>query len=162
METLEEIRKEQAEIEMNFTPVREMYALLDNYLVGGISDKDEMDARSMLLRNWGQLILVSENKGKELQLKQKDYLRDLKQKIKHFVKEVSEFRQDYEKNGPMVEGISPDDAMERLRRFDEGYQVKYRFFKTFRNGEDLFGLQKQNYPELEKTDSEIKNLNKLY
>jgi len=42
----------------------------------------------------------------------------------------------------MVEGISPDDAMERLRRFDEGYQVKYRFFKTFRNGEDLFGLQK--------------------
>jgi len=63
---------------MNFTPVREMYALLDNYLVGGISDKDEMDARSMLLRNWGQLILVSENKGKELQLKQKDYLRDLK------------------------------------------------------------------------------------
>lgn len=66
METLEEIRKEQAEIEMNFTPVLEMYTLLDNYLVGGISDKDEMDARSMLIRNWAQLIVISENKGKEL------------------------------------------------------------------------------------------------
>jgi dynein heavy chain len=32
METLEEIRREQAEIEMNYTPVQEMYALLDNYL----------------------------------------------------------------------------------------------------------------------------------
>lgn len=29
-----------------------MYALLDIYLPGGISDKDEMDQRSMLRRNW--------------------------------------------------------------------------------------------------------------
>lgn len=42
---------------MNFTPVYEMYAMLDNYLVGGISDKDEMDMRSMLKRNWDSLII---------------------------------------------------------------------------------------------------------
>ena len=52
METLVMIRKEQAEIEMKFNPVLEMYSLLDNYLTGGITDKDEMDARSMLKRNW--------------------------------------------------------------------------------------------------------------
>jgi len=33
-----------------------MYGLLDNYLVGGITDKDEMDHRSMLKRNWDALI----------------------------------------------------------------------------------------------------------
>lgn len=37
---------------MTFTPVHDMYQLLDNYLQGGISDKDEMDARSMYKRNW--------------------------------------------------------------------------------------------------------------
>ena len=59
MKTLEEIRIEQAQIELNFTPVYEMYSLLDNYLPGGISDKDEMDARSMLKRNWDSLIVQS-------------------------------------------------------------------------------------------------------
>lgn len=33
-----------------------MYTLLDNYLPGGITDKDEMDQRSMLRRNWDALI----------------------------------------------------------------------------------------------------------
>ena len=32
METLEEIRKKEAEIDMEFTPVQEMYSLLDNFL----------------------------------------------------------------------------------------------------------------------------------
>lgn len=35
-------------------------------------------------------------------------------------------------------------------------------FKINARGENLFGLQNQKYPELEKTDAEIKNLNKLY
>jgi dynein heavy chain len=56
MKTLEEIRKDQAEINMKFGPVMEMYSLLDNYLPGGISDKEEMDARSMLGPNWDKLI----------------------------------------------------------------------------------------------------------
>jgi len=41
---------------MKFNPVIEMYTLLDNYLPGGITDKDEMDARSMLRKNWDDLI----------------------------------------------------------------------------------------------------------
>ncbi len=44
----------------------DMYQLLDNYLQGQLSDKDEMDLRSMLRRNWDQLIQQAEVKGKEL------------------------------------------------------------------------------------------------
>lgn len=139
-----------------------MYALLDLYLAGGITDKDEMDARSMLKGNWNQLILQAEIKGKELQQKQAIYLKKLKQNIKDFVKDVIEFRRDYEKNGPMVEGITPNDAMERLRRFQDEYDVKDKFYQINRRGEELFGLQKQQYPELEKTKAEINNLCKLY
>lgn len=32
METLEEIRRKEAEIDMEFNPVTEMYQLLDNYM----------------------------------------------------------------------------------------------------------------------------------
>jgi len=40
----------------------------------------------------------------------------------------------------MVENISPKEAMERLRRFEDEYSVKYKFYKIYKSGEDLFGL----------------------
>ena len=64
MEKLEEIRGLQAVIDISFNPVLEMYTLLDNYQPGSIVDKDEMDARSMLRRNWDSLIEQAEKLGR--------------------------------------------------------------------------------------------------
>jgi len=41
----------------------------------------------------------------------------------------------------MVQGISPKEAIERLRQFEDKYSIKYNSFKIYRSGEDLFGLQ---------------------
>jgi dynein heavy chain len=43
-------------------------------------------------------------------------------------------------NGPMVENISPKEAMERLRRFEDEFSVKNKFYKIYQSGEHLFGL----------------------
>jgi len=51
-------------------------------------------------------------------------LKLLKSDIKKFIGEVSVFRKDYEANGPMVEGIAPKDAVERVKRFEEEFSVK--------------------------------------
>ena len=109
---------------MKFNPVLDMYSLLDTYLPGGIIDKDELDSRLMLKSNWDNLMSYAEVKQKELQLKQSVYLKTLKKSIKDFINDVTEFRKDYEINGPMVENISPKEAMERLRRFEDEYSVK--------------------------------------
>lgn len=162
MEKLEEIRGLQAVIDISFNPVLEMYTLLDNYQPGSIVDKDEMDARSMLRRNWDSLIEQAEKLGRELSVKQTEYLKRLKTKVKDLIKDVTEFRADYEKNGPMVEGISPKEAIERLKRFDEEYNVREQEFEINRKGEELFGLQCQEYPSLKKTKAELTNLKKLY
>jgi dynein heavy chain len=55
-------------------------------------------------------------------------LKLLKTDIKKFISDVHVFRKDYEANGPMVDGISPKDAVERLKRFEEEYNVKNHFF----------------------------------
>jgi dynein heavy chain, axonemal len=162
METLEDIRRQQAEVDMKFNPVQEMYALLDNYLPGGITDKDEMDNRSMLKPKWEALIKAAEKKQKDLQMTQSVHLKNLKKSVKEFIKDVQDFRKEYELNGPMVENIKPREAIERLRRFEDEYSVKEKFYKINKAGEDLFGLQNQEYPELKKTDLELKNLKKLY
>ena len=124
---------------MKFTPVLEMYGLLDNYLPGGITDKDEMDARSMLIKHWDDLIEQAQIKQKELQLKQSIYLKELKVNMKQFIQDVSDYRKDYENNGPMVLNISPKDATERLRRFEDEFSVKNNFYTINKSGEDLFG-----------------------
>jgi dynein heavy chain len=41
-----------------------MYNLLDTYLAGGITDKDEMDSRSLLKSGWDNLIKQAEKEGK--------------------------------------------------------------------------------------------------
>lgn len=71
---------------------------------------------------------------KELQQKQASYLNTLKRNVKDFAKEVVDFRKDYEVNGPMVEGIEPNVAMERLRRFEDEFQVKNQFFLINKRG----------------------------
>jgi len=40
----------------------------------------------------------------------------------------------------MVSNISPKEATERLRRFEDEFSVKYKFYLINKSGEDLFGL----------------------
>ena len=49
-----------------------------------------------------------------------------------------------------------------MKRFDEQYEVREQQYKINRKGEELFGLQFQKYPALDKTKAELTNLKKLY
>jgi dynein heavy chain, axonemal len=52
MMTIEDIRKEEAECDLKFEPVLDMYNLLDNYLPNLITEKEEMDNRQLLRKKW--------------------------------------------------------------------------------------------------------------
>lgn len=93
-----------------------------------------MDARTYLESKWNDLIKLSERIGKDLSVQQTQYLKTLKTDIKELVRDISDFRADYEKNGPMVEGISPKEAIERLKRFDEQYEVREQQYKINKKG----------------------------
>merc|ERR1712224_1050799 len=69
METLKEVRAKQSEIELEFTPITHMYAILDQYLPM-IMDKEEQDARSMMRSSWYKLLAESEQRQEELTGKQ--------------------------------------------------------------------------------------------
>jgi len=139
-----------------------MYSLLDSYLPGGITDKEEMDSRQLLKKKWADLILLAEVKQREHQKEQAYHLKVLKQDVKQLVKDVKEFRVNFEEEGPMVLGITPKEASDRLKRFENEFELKETIYYVNKKGEDLFGLQNQEYPALIKTKKEIQNLNKLY
>lgn len=57
MHALEDIRKKQSEIEIEFRPVIEMCNLLEHYLPEIMDEsKEEMDAQSILDKDWGNMV----------------------------------------------------------------------------------------------------------
>ena len=55
MHALEEIRKKQADIEIEFRPVIDMCNLLETYLPE-VMEKEEMDPSTILDKDWGALV----------------------------------------------------------------------------------------------------------
>ena len=158
---MKEVRQKEGEIELEFKPIMEMYNILDTHLAAGM-EKDEQDHRHILKSKWKNLVEKSTQRQNELQETQNFYKRDLIKSVRFLITDVHEFRKDYDKNGPMVNGIKPRDAVERLRRFKEEYSVRERNFEINYAGEELFGLPHQQYPELEATKRELDLLAQLY
>lgn len=90
------------------------------------------------------------------------FKRALLQDVKLFVVDAVAFRQDWEASGPTVPGLSPTDAADRLRKYQQLFEVRRRKWDSYAAGEQLFGLPVTLYPELERTQQEIAMLDRLY
>lgn len=75
MTTLQDVRKKQSEIELEFGPIFHTYSILDTYLPANVMDKDELDARAMLKSNWDKLSLECEKRQDVLSTKQAESAR---------------------------------------------------------------------------------------
>jgi dynein heavy chain len=114
MNALEEIRKKDSEIEIQFRPVIEMYTLLEQYIPETM-EKEEMDPQTILEKDWGQLVTNAVTIRNNLQGQQAAFKRDLLEGINYLVEDVKDFRKKFEEEGPMVPGIEPKEALNRLR-----------------------------------------------
>jgi len=151
MQALEEIRKKQAEITLQFRPISAMYNLLEDRFPD-IIEKEEADSKSTLEKDWEILVANAEVKRNDMQGEQAAFKRDLIGGIEHLVVDVKEFRVKFDTEGPAVDGIEPREALNRLRMFADEYSVRKRKFDSYFAGENLFGLPHTDYPELVKTE----------
>ena len=162
MDHLKEIRDKESGIQMEISPVMDMYRLLELYLPSNIIQKEEMDSRSMLRPRWRALVDKAETVTDTLNTLQLKFKRKLLKDVRVFQNDVTTFRADYIANGPMVPNIEPMEAVERLKRFKEEFVIRKRKFDLYRGGEILFALPQTNYPELDETNAELRLLDKLY
>jgi dynein heavy chain, axonemal len=68
----------------------------------------------------------------ELSKTQTKFKRLLLKDIKEFKSDVLHFREDFLRNGPMVDGIAPNDAVDRLSRFKEELKIRERKMDSYR------------------------------
>jgi len=159
MLALEEIRKKQSNINFQFKPVSDMYALIENSLD---MDRDELDQRKDLQKEWDELVVKAFTVRDNLHDNQADFKKQLVENISLLVVEVEVFRDEFEKNGPMQDKLTPGEALNRLKDFKEQFSVHNRKYKSYNSGEKLFALPHQQYPKLKKTQNELDKLDKLY
>ncbi|ETN06717.1 hypothetical protein PPTG_12758 [Phytophthora nicotianae INRA-310] len=162
MGVLKEVRERESAIEMELNPIADMYDMLEHYLPGGYMDKEEMDQKSVLRGSWRKLVDYAEEVTDNLSEVQGGFKKQLIKDVKDFQADVTVFRGDYEANGPMVSGLEPAEAVERLKRFKDLLGIRERKLEVFSAGEELFGMRPTEYPEIVRTRKEMALLDQLY
>jgi dynein heavy chain len=139
-----------------------MCALLENYLPPESLGEDDMDPNQILQKDWGNIVTTANSVRNSLQQKQADFKFGLVDGINKLKIDVIKFKQDFDQNGPMVKGIEPKEALNRLKQFSEEYSIRKRKYDTYFAGETLYGLPHQQYAELDDIQKKIELLEKLY
>jgi len=171
MDALAKFREYQSYFSRTFDSITERYNVLES-LLPGLSpsgkgeqeqlSKDEMDAKSALRNTWLYLETQTETVIANVNKLQGGFKQVLMANVREFQKLVSDFECDYKNNGPTVPGITPQEAMVRLKKFEREYESLARKFELYRGGEILFGLREKEYPVLKKAEKDLRNLRKLY
>eukprot|EP01065_Artemidia_motanka_P049557 TRINITY_DN8237_c0_g2_i2.p1 TRINITY_DN8237_c0_g2~~TRINITY_DN8237_c0_g2_i2.p1 ORF type:complete len:4421 (+),score=1611.35 TRINITY_DN8237_c0_g2_i2:1465-13263(+) len=163
MEALSKVRENETEINARFDPVTEMYEILarPQYRLPAVS-QEEFEKVVELRGCWKRVRALAERRSAQVGILQHGFRRDLLHAVQKFGTDVIVFRNDYEANGPMVHGIPPEEALNRLKKYSRLFEDKYRKWLGLVAGEELFGMPVVRYPELAKTAREIAHLEKLY
>jgi len=162
MNVLKEIRERESTIEQEITPILDMYDMLEHYLPAGVVDKEEMDKKSILRSSWRKLGDFAEEVTDRLAGIQDKFKAQLTQDVRNFAQEVASFRATYIANGPIVAGLAPKEAVQRLRRYKAEFELRARKQEILSAGEELFAMKSTTYPELTKTRKELVLLDQLY
>ncbi|XP_030249746.1 dynein heavy chain 5, axonemal isoform X2 [Sparus aurata] len=160
MAALKEIREHQISIDFQVGPIEESYAMLHKYELSVA--KEEADKVDTVRYTWEKLLSRSTEVQNELVALQPNFRGELVSNVETFLEDCQHFYQDYEKDGPMVVGLAPQDASDRLIMFQNRFDNLFRKYITYTGGEELFGLSVTQHPQLLEIRKQLTLLQKLY
>ncbi|KFQ30560.1 Dynein heavy chain 5, axonemal, partial [Mesitornis unicolor] len=160
MSALKEIRELQISIDSQVGPIEESYAMLNKYDL--LVAKEEIEKVDTLHYTWEKLLVRANEVQNELIALQPIFRGELITTVKTFAEDCAQFYSDYEQNGPMVAGLEPQEASDRLTMFQNRFDNLFRKYITCTGGEDLFGLPVTRYPQLLEIKKQLNLLQKLF
>lgn len=88
MQVLQEIREKECSIDMELSPIMDMYRLLESHLPPGFMEKEEIDKKTVLRSNWKRLISQALKRADELSNTQIGFKKGLLKDIAAFETDV--------------------------------------------------------------------------
>lgn len=86
--------------------------------------KEETGMVSDLRYGWKKLRKKGIEVSDKLAEMQVSFKRDLVKEVAAFIQDAQAFRKDWETNGPMVPGLDPMEAVDRLKKFQQMFEVR--------------------------------------
>jgi len=142
-------------------PVEKKYELLNRHGVKGLS-KEERDELKNLRKSWKAMKDFSDEVADGLGRRQGSLRGTLMRDVQSFKEQAFEFSEEFERNGPGVEGISPEEAIDRLREQEREVEIIDRKLAQLNAGEALFGLPRTDVDALNQTRKAMKLYKQLY
>ncbi|XP_076449856.1 dynein axonemal heavy chain 5-like isoform X2 [Babylonia areolata] len=160
MAALKDIRENEIRIDMSIGPIEESYAMLNKHELPLV--REEAERCDTLRYSWERLQAQSAEVSTHLLTIQPQFKQDLIADVKVFIEDCDDFYSSYDTTGPMVPGVPPREASDRLIIYQNTFDTLLRKFQTYTGGEELFGLQVTEYPRLMQIKKELNLLQKLY
>ena len=157
---LGQLRSREADLELQIVPVETMYYVLAKYDVR--IPKDETERLANIRPMWKGLMALGHEKSSKLTQLQSAFKKELVKTVKGFALECMQFCNEFDIHGPMVAGLGPTEAQERLNKYESLCQDVEEKVKEFHDRETLFGLPKTQYAELMRVRRELDTINLLY
>ncbi|XP_046389607.1 dynein axonemal heavy chain 5 [Ischnura elegans] len=160
METLKKIRDQEVDMEIKIDPIEEAFNVVSRYEVP--VDRETLEQVDSLRYTW-QRLQVRALDTHVLLLNMQPHLEDdLRKNLQKFRQDSIDYCHEYRTSGPMMAGLSPREASDRLIIFQNRFDGMWRKLQTYQSGEELFGLPITEYPELAQIRKELNLLQKLY
>ncbi|XP_065179973.1 dynein axonemal heavy chain 5-like [Sycon ciliatum] len=160
MATLKRLRENGVRFDHNATPIEDTYTFLNKH--GFHPHRDEVERVDSLRYRWERV----SNKASDVQVHlasvQPHFRQDLLEKVAAFKIDTVDFFSSYADDGPMVQGLEPIEASDRLVAYQIRFDDLWRKYMAYSDGEELFGLDVNEYPELDAIRKELNLLQKLY
>ncbi len=162
MMVLKEVREKESSIEMDISPILDMYIMLDHYLPGGVVNHEELEQKANMMTAWRKVVEHADSVAQGLSALQGTYKKQLVWDIRDFGLDIRAFRKDFESNGPMIQNIKPIVGLEKLKKYKDELISRERKLEMFRAGEELFALRPTRFSELAKTRKDVNFIDQLY
>ena len=160
MDALKTIREEYSSIENIIPPIEEAFSLLTKYEFE--VDSDMSNKCDSIRYAWKRCVDLGKKVQDDLEVLAPQFQNNLVDAVEQFRQDNVDFEEAYAYEGPMVDGIKPSQASERLAIFQSRFDGLFRKFITYSSGEELFGMPVTSYPALESIKKELSLLQKLY
>ena len=160
METQKKIRAIEIDLDFQIETVENAYELIVTF--GYQIPKEEIEKVENLNLSWYNLQQKAMSVHVMLLSVQEQFQEELVKNLAIFQDECKKFVEDYYNHGPMEEGLTPKQASDRLQMFQNHFEALWKKHSEYSVGEELFGLEHTEQPELNTIKKEINLLQKLY
>ncbi len=110
------------------------FDLLQRFLPAGSLAPDELDAENVLENTYKSLSDHAEDCSQEVANMQGGFKRGLLKDVTEFKIDMKRFRDEWLAKGSMGSTVEPSDAIDRLGRFREGFNIRQRKQELYTGG----------------------------